>query len=308
MLSGGLLIFITLRRKGKNRLLFVLAWFFIAGGFFRLGLLLPGLVGSVFDSFTAALIVSVLTTSCLYFGLAGYISLQIRYLKGAAAGRMALLVGMILAALLTNFHLLAAGFIPGIPSAVSVQLAPYQIQVMLTVFALSFLFLLAAFGLFFVRARRQGGSFISNSTMNIGLGLLLVSWILQKVVQTEVGSALPMVLAVLPFAAIGIVIAAIFVQTSASMTPGRVSDARSKKPVALAVVRVIRESDKKLLESRVSSDQGRYGILVEPGRYTLDVTAAGYKFPGRGNDGYQGEPLDIKKSMLIGLDIFLDPI
>lgn len=308
LIISAVLIFVTLRRKGKNRLLFLLAWLFLAGGVFRLGMVLPGLLGNAVGSDWFARLASVISNTCLYFGLAGYISLQLRYLKGQAAGRMAFWVGMMLAALLTVFHTLAAGLIPGVPLRVAAGLAPYQIQLMLTVFASTFLFLLITFGIFFVRARRQGTSFISNSTMNIGLGFLLISWILQKVVQTEVGSALPAVLAALPFAAIGIVVAAIFLQTSSAMMPGIVYNVDSKQPVGLAVVRVIRTRDQKLLETRVTSAEGRYGILVEPGEYTLSVQATGFSFPTKSDVGYRSEILNIKRPTVLGYDVFLDPV
>lgn len=308
LIISAILIFLTLRRKGKNRLLFILAWLFLTGGLFRAAMLAPRLLGWAGLGAWFVPLSDVICNSALFFGLAGYISMQLRFLGGSRTGQIAFWTGMALAVVLTILNLLAAGLIPGFSPAVSRRLAPYQLRVMLTALGSSFVFLLAMFGLFWARARRQGRSFLSNSALNFGLGLMLIAWILQKIVPTGAGSTLAVVLSFLPFAGIGTVIAAIFIQASAVMRPGIISHIEGKQPVGLAVVRVFRTHDKKLLESRVTSADGRYGILVEPGTYNLSVQATGFSFPTRVGVGYRGETLTIKQPTVLGFDVFLDPI
>lgn len=62
---------------------------------------------------------------------------------------------------------------------------------------------------------------------------------------------------------------------------GIVYDARTKLPVELAVVRLFDQEHHKLLETRVTSQSGRYSFLAEPGEYYLEVTKEGYHFPSR---------------------------
>jgi hypothetical protein len=307
LLIAGILILTTLKRKGKNRLLFYLALFFVGGGLFRLGMFAIGFFSETVVIPAVALLSGSISNGCLYFGLAGYGGAQINYLKGRKLAKLFLIFSLTGASILTLFHLAANGFLFFSTSTVE-KLNSYQVSVMLAVLGVSLFFLLTLFFIWFILSKKGGTPFLSNSTLNIGLGLMLISWMLQKVVQIEPSSAAGVTLSLLPFVAIAVVVVAIFLQTTSSMAPGVVYNMKTKQPVALAIVRVVRQEDKKLLESRVSSDKGRYGILVEPGRYILDVTAGGYNFPCTENSGYKGEVLDVKKPKLIGLDIFLDPI
>lgn len=301
-----LLIFLTLRRKGKNRLLLVLGWFFLAGGVFRLGMFLPGLIGSASGSHTLALVASVVSNSCLYFGLAGYASMQVRFLYGTRGARLVWGAGMTLAFLLTIFQATASGLLFVSETPLVTWLARYQLVVMLSVFGVGFVFLLIMFFVFFLRARQEHTSFVSNSTMNIGLGLMLVSWMVQKLVIVDMGSIAGAILSTFPFLSLGVVIVAVFLQTSSAMLPGSIFDAVTKQPIGLAIVRVVRLRDNKVLETRVTSADGRYGILVEPGTYLVTAQGAGFTFPSSLPLGYRGEPIEIKKSTVLGFDIFLD--
>jgi len=60
---------------------------------------------------------------------------------------------------------------------------------------------------------------------------------------------------------------------------GTVYNSITKRPVDLALVRLYRTSDNKLMASRVTDKNGRYIFLVDPGEYYLKVEKAGFEFP-----------------------------
>ncbi len=62
---------------------------------------------------------------------------------------------------------------------------------------------------------------------------------------------------------------------------GVVYDARSKQPVDIAIIRLFRQADHKMIETRVTSKSGRYSFLADPGEYYLEVIKEGYHFPSR---------------------------
>jgi len=84
---------------------------------------------------------------------------------------------------------------------------------------------------------------------------------------------------------------------------GVVYDAYTKTPIDLAVVRVYRASDHKLIRSRVTDRGGRYFFLLPPGAYVLTVAKVGYVFPstflkqvkddGAYLDVYHGETIQV---------------
>jgi len=91
------------------------------------------------------------------------------------------------------------------------------------------------------------------------------------------------------------------------MSPGFIYDSQTKHPVALALIRIFRSSDNKLLESRITKNDGHYGLLLEPGEYKIDVSAKGYVFPSKSGT-YRGESFRIHKPTVLALDIALDPM
>lgn len=98
---------------------------------------------------------------------------------------------------------------------------------------------------------------------------------------------------------------------------GVVYDAVSKQPIDLAIVRLYRLADGRLVQSRVTDKFGRYFFLVDPGEYRLGVTKRGFVFPGkllanRRQDGayldlYHGEPIHVDEHVAITANIPLDP-
>jgi hypothetical protein len=104
---------------------------------------------------------------------------------------------------------------------------------------------------------------------------------------------------------------------------GRVYNSITGKPIDLAVVRIFNEK-KKLVETRVTDFEGRFGFIVPKGKYTLTVAKETFKFPSEVaearashfNDKYQlssdiylGTPISVsEQNANINLDIPLDPI
>lgn len=300
LLVAGFMLFVTARRKGKNRTLQITAWFFVAGGFFRLGMYMSNLFSVLPDW---SLLTLVFSNACLYFGIAVYISMQFDFLRGRRAAKVSLLIGIFLATLLTFYHFygLALNFNLANPWVGN------QFLVMVLALGVGFIFMVGLFFSFLLQAKKQKISLLSNSTVNFGLGLMLVSWILQKVVVVGAGSLVGLALTSMPFISIVIIGVALFLQTSSSMAPGIVYNSYTKKPVPLAIVRVFRASDQKLLESRVTDESGRYGMLVGPGSYTIEAVAANLQFPTNLAVGYRGEIVARPKPSVLGFDIFLDP-
>jgi len=62
---------------------------------------------------------------------------------------------------------------------------------------------------------------------------------------------------------------------------GVVVDSITRKAIPRAVVRVFETQFNKLKESQITDQLGRFGFLVDPGDYTLNVEHAGYVFPSK---------------------------
>lgn len=107
---------------------------------------------------------------------------------------------------------------------------------------------------------------------------------------------------------------------------GVIYNAISKTPIDLAVVRLFQLSKEdeamkkpgRLVKSRVTDKGGRYFFLVQPGRYRIAVSKAGFQFPtdylhGESADGafldlYHGEVVEVTASnAVITANIPLDP-
>lgn len=60
---------------------------------------------------------------------------------------------------------------------------------------------------------------------------------------------------------------------------GVIFDALTKRPVALAVVRLRQTDSGRVVQTKVTDQHGRYLFLVSPGTYTLEVIKTGYTHP-----------------------------
>lgn len=100
---------------------------------------------------------------------------------------------------------------------------------------------------------------------------------------------------------------------------GVVYDAGTKMPIDLAIVRLYRLTDGRLLQTRVTDRFGRYFFLVDPGEYRLGVVKAGFTFPSgilrdRKEDGgyldlYHGETVRVvEEHATVAANIPLDSL
>ncbi len=99
---------------------------------------------------------------------------------------------------------------------------------------------------------------------------------------------------------------------------GVVYDAITKKPVDLAIVRLVDDRTGKILRSMVTDKDGRYFFIVEPGAYRMTVAKSGFVFPtvylegekedARFVDLYHGETVNVTQSSSITANIPIDPV
>jgi len=60
---------------------------------------------------------------------------------------------------------------------------------------------------------------------------------------------------------------------------GIIYDAITKKPIDLAIIRLFEVGTNRLVTTRVTDKQGRYQLIVKPGRYTVKISKKDYRFP-----------------------------
>lgn len=91
---------------------------------------------------------------------------------------------------------------------------------------------------------------------------------------------------------------------------GIVYDSKTKRPVENTIVRIFDAEYHKVLETKVTDEEGRFEFLVKPGKYYLTATKEGYRFPSKVKENYHGEPISIEKKTkaLINVRIPLDLI
>lgn len=88
---------------------------------------------------------------------------------------------------------------------------------------------------------------------------------------------------------------------------GTVFDSETKKPINLALVRLMNVSTKRITETKVTDENGNFGFMVQEGKFSLIVSKNGYSYPSKTNDGYRGEEFS-SAGNLIKLEIPVDKI
>jgi hypothetical protein len=99
---------------------------------------------------------------------------------------------------------------------------------------------------------------------------------------------------------------------------GTVYNALSKRPVDLAIVRLVEAGTGRVVQTRITDAQGRYSFFVKPGTYRLQAVKQGFRFPtqyladdredGALIDLYHGELIEVKESgALVAANIPVDP-
>lgn len=92
---------------------------------------------------------------------------------------------------------------------------------------------------------------------------------------------------------------------------GTVRDSKTNEPVDLVLVRLMTSENKRVLETKVTDREGRFGFMIPKGKYFLSVSKEGYQFPSKIiKDGYEGEEIEIKSDAegVIKIDIPIDKI
>lgn len=90
---------------------------------------------------------------------------------------------------------------------------------------------------------------------------------------------------------------------------GTVYDSKNGKPVDLALVRLMRADNKKVIESKVTDHEGRFGFVITPGEYLLSVLKEKYHFPSKiDKSGYHGDKFLVKSETdgLVKINIPID--
>ena len=99
---------------------------------------------------------------------------------------------------------------------------------------------------------------------------------------------------------------------------GVVFDSTTGNPIKQAVVRIFSKEFNKLKESQITDGEGRFGFLVDIGKYFVTVTRFGFQFPSKlmvsataskYDDIYRGDTLDIKQKIqqALSINIPIDP-
>ena len=103
----------------------------------------------------------------------------------------------------------------------------------------------------------------------------------------------------------------------AKVSWGLIYDYESKKPIETATVKIFDTSYKELKEIKVTNKTGRFGFLVPPGQYFLEVSKEGYQFPAKievKNDGLhhniytQGIITTTKEKPFVSVNIPLEKV
>lgn len=89
---------------------------------------------------------------------------------------------------------------------------------------------------------------------------------------------------------------------------GKVYDTESKQPIPLAAVRIFDADEKRILETQLTDNLGRFGFLVKPGKYYIEVVKTDYLFPSKvERSGYHQEIISTGEEKLVAAEIPIDP-
>ena len=89
---------------------------------------------------------------------------------------------------------------------------------------------------------------------------------------------------------------------------GKVYDTETRQPVPLAAVRIFDAEEKRILETQFTDNLGRFGFLVKPGRYFIEVVKPNYLYPSKiEKSGYHQEIISTGEEKLVAAEIPIDP-
>lgn len=298
-------IFITILRRGKNRMLSALGVFFVILSIFTFLPYISDKIKNLPLISVLAEYASLIGNIAIFFGVATYASFQFGILKVNKIVRTVFVAGFFIAFSLIFIHFLS---LDTVNVDVSYKIVYNQMSRWLTYifFLISLSFITIIFVSLSWQLRKEKGAMNYITTTGLGLGLMMVAVVMRNALNLFSSPANHIIVDILSMVSLGLVLIGALFQTSFSMSPGFIYDSRTKHPIALALIRIFRSSDDKLLESRITKADGHYGLLLEPGEYKIDVSAKGYNFPSKIGT-YRGESFRIHKPTVLALDIALDP-
>jgi hypothetical protein len=89
---------------------------------------------------------------------------------------------------------------------------------------------------------------------------------------------------------------------------GVVYDAEANAPIARAVVQIFESEYEKLLSTQITDIDGRFLLMVDPGKYYIKVVKSNYDFPSKTtSDGYHGASFEVKERQELLYKIPMDP-
>lgn len=300
-----IIIFVTIMRRGKNRLLTALGWLFLTIGIFGLTAYLPESIKQLPFIYILMANSAIIVNTAIFFGIAGYCSIQLGMLKSNKAVQISFMIGFFITFLVLFINILSLDIATVNTSA---QIMFKQLSGLMTYifFSVSFVFIILIFFTLAWQLRKEKGAMNYITTTGLGIGLMLIAIVARRMVNVITTPMNHVIVNIISFISFGLVITGAMFQTSFSMSPGFIYDSKTKKPIGLATVRIFRAKDNKLLESRITRKDGHYGLLLEPDEYKIEVDAKGYEFPAK-NGTYKGETFRVHKPLVLALDISLDP-
>ena len=298
-----IIIFLTLHRRGRDRLLLAIGWLFaLTAGLNMLFYIpnyldIPQFVRNIIDY------LKLFGNTGVFFAIAAYASHQLGLLQNNKVVKTIFIAGFFAIFIFIFIYILSLDTVNTNETYQDI-FSRISNWVRFAFFSISVLFVLSVYASLGWQMRKEKTALNYITTTGLGLGLMLVALILREGVKiiTPLNN---LSVDIVAFLSIGLIITGAIFQTSSSMSPGFVYDYATKKPIPLALVRIFRASDSKLIESRIARDDGHYDVLLEPGEYKVEVTAKGYTFPSK-KGGYRGETFRVHKPTMLAMDISLD--
>lgn len=300
-----IIIFLTIYRRGRDRILLAIGWLFALTASFNILFFLPNYIQMPTFVLSILEYVKILGNTGIFFAIAAYSSYQLGLLQNNKIVKTIFSAGFLVIFLFIFIYILSLDTSNANETYQEI-FSEISYWMLLIFFIISVIFVSLVYLTLAWQLRKEKISLNYITTTGLGLGLMLVALILRE--STKIIFPLnELTVNIISLISLGLIITGAIFQTSSSMSPGFIYDANTKKPIPLALVRIFRASDKKLLESRIARNDGHYDILLEAGEYKIEVNAKGYNFPSK-KGSYRGETFRIHKPTVLALDISLDPI
>ncbi|MEK7644536.1 MAG: carboxypeptidase-like regulatory domain-containing protein [Patescibacteria group bacterium] len=300
------IIVATIRRRGINRHLVILGSFFLLFGTLTLFLALSEQIQNRLGVSLSYSLLDFLNHEAIYFGIAGYLIFQLMMIYDPRAVRRTIFGIASVAVSLTVIHSYHLPFVH-LSEKLKNYFSVLSYWTDLAFFAAAIIAVTGILLFLFNHLKGNKKDFVLNyvTTTCTGVSVVISALLILKTLNPFIGgSAADFII----FISYGLAIAGFVIQISLISLPGIVYNSQTRQPVPLATIRIIEKSKNKIIESKVTGQNGRYETLLDAGVYAITVAADGYGFPAKNVLGYRGQEIKIKKPTLICLDIPLEPI